>query len=559
MKVPIYINQKQYSVTTNCHAALLRLRDIAKEDDDNNRNSDKAVGKGKNGDKQGPLAVRPTYLWIDAICINQNDAVEKSAQVRFMCQIYRLAEEVIVWLGSSVRDEKRVDEYDETLAFSLIEDLVDDPDMYDDFEAFIEVAQRRDNAKRSWEALTQIFNHPWFTRVWAHQEIVVASKATVLGQYGYIPWDSVEAAAAMIQKHSPNCEGWQSRYIDWGLDKSLWQQIRDCGYRHAWGRCHTKAFFDMDSGFLKGMTLLDLMPTISTYSCTDPRDFVFSVTGLFEAERQQSIVPDYSEPIPEVYTSLAWWAIQEYQNLEILALAELNNYKANISPRLPSWVRYWRCNCEQYRLPYPLYHATLVSKPMTTLTNLSTLEVQGIKVDTVFEILPPDDTETTYHWGYSGEPLSLWRQHFTEYPTGCDPVHAWIRTITADVDNDGSRLTPSQLHRFNSKIRAFSEENSEKDDGVGCLAETIIEFIQAMSCATAYRRFFVSKRGHMGIGPELSRIDDMICVLPGCQVPVLIRKHEGYHVFVGECFVWGLMDGEAMGKERDGYETFRLR
>jgi hypothetical protein len=63
----------------------------------------------------------------------------------------------------------------------------------------------------------------------------------------------------------------------------------------------------------------------------------------------------------------------------------------------------------------------------------------------------------------------------------------------------------------------------------------------------------------MGIGPDLSSVDDMICVLPGCQVPVLIRKHDGYHVFFGECFVWGLMDVEAMkGKDGDGYETFRL-
>jgi hypothetical protein len=335
-----------------------------------------------------------------------------------MCQIYRLAEEVIVWLGSSVLDQKRVDEYDETLAFSLIEDLVDDPDLYDDcesFEAFIQVAQRRDNAKRSWEALTKIFNYPWFTRVWVHQEIVVASKATVLGQYGYIPWDYMAAAAAMVECHYPSCEGCQSRYMDRGLDKSLGQQINSCGYEHAWGRCHTKVFFDMESGFLKGMTLLDLLPTSSTYSCSDHRDYIFSITGLFEAKRQRSILPDYSKTVPEVYASLAWWAIQEYQNLEILALAELNNYTVSVAHRLPSWVRDWRSDCEQYRLPYRSYHAALDSKPMTTLwTNLSILEVLGIEIDIVLEILPPNNIETKSIWGYSGDPLALWRQHFTQ-------------------------------------------------------------------------------------------------------------------------------------------------
>jgi len=40
VKVPIYINQKQYGVTASCHAALLRLREIAEEDGRNDQTSD---------------------------------------------------------------------------------------------------------------------------------------------------------------------------------------------------------------------------------------------------------------------------------------------------------------------------------------------------------------------------------------------------------------------------------------------------------------------------------------------------------------------------------------
>ena len=39
------------------------------------------------------------YLWIDAICINQMDDPEKSAQVRLMTEIYAQAAETIIWLG----------------------------------------------------------------------------------------------------------------------------------------------------------------------------------------------------------------------------------------------------------------------------------------------------------------------------------------------------------------------------------------------------------------------------------------------------------------------------
>ena len=39
-------------------------------------------------------------LWIDAICINQTDPVEKAIQVRHMGDIYRAARKVRVWLDA---------------------------------------------------------------------------------------------------------------------------------------------------------------------------------------------------------------------------------------------------------------------------------------------------------------------------------------------------------------------------------------------------------------------------------------------------------------------------
>ncbi|KAI5366579.1 Putative heterokaryon incompatibility [Septoria linicola] len=46
------------------------------------------------------------YIWVDAICINQNDDVEKSAQVLKMDQVYQKASSVVVWLG---REEDKSD------------------------------------------------------------------------------------------------------------------------------------------------------------------------------------------------------------------------------------------------------------------------------------------------------------------------------------------------------------------------------------------------------------------------------------------------------------------
>jgi len=50
----------------------------------------------------------------------------------------------------------------------------------------------------------------------------------------------------------------------------------------------------------------------------------------------------------------------------------------------------------------------------------------------------------------------------------------------------------------------------------------------------------------MGLGTESLCSSDIIVVLLGCDVPVILRKVEDHYVLIGECFVLGLMDGEAM-------------
>jgi hypothetical protein len=68
---PIVVDQMPFLVHENLFTALLELR-------------------------------RPTlarYLWIDAICINQDDIAERNQQVRIMPHIYSRAKSVLVWLG----------------------------------------------------------------------------------------------------------------------------------------------------------------------------------------------------------------------------------------------------------------------------------------------------------------------------------------------------------------------------------------------------------------------------------------------------------------------------
>ena len=44
---------------------------------------------------------RPRWLWIDALCIDQQNNDEKAIQVPLMSEIYSRAQRVVVWLGKS--------------------------------------------------------------------------------------------------------------------------------------------------------------------------------------------------------------------------------------------------------------------------------------------------------------------------------------------------------------------------------------------------------------------------------------------------------------------------
>jgi hypothetical protein len=86
------------------------------------------------------------------------------------------------------------------------------------------------------------------------------------------------------------------------------------------------------------------------------------------------------------------------------------------------------------------------------------------------------------------------------------------------------------------------------------------DFISAIEASLQFRTLFVTQSGYIGLGPLTMQPTDMICVLLGCSVPVVIRNEApNGHVLVGECYMHGIMDGEAFepGWERE-VQTFNL-
>jgi hypothetical protein len=76
------------------------------------------------------------------------------------------------------------------------------------------------------------------------------------------------------------------------------------------------------------------------------------------------------------------------------------------------------------------------------------------------------------------------------------------------------------------------------------------------------RSFFVSSKGYMGLGPLDAKVGDEICVLLGCNQPLVIRRVGDHHLVVGQCYVYGMMFGEMMDEMEAGklkVETFHFK
>lgn len=132
---------------------------------------------------------------------------------------------------------------------------------------------------------------------------------------------------------------------------------------------------------------------------------------------------------------------------------------------------------------------------------------------------------------------SKYRQSQTKYLGNISVVEAFIRTIITDLDEDYQRVTSSKYARF------WEIDVSQN-------AEWGLE-IFALETATN-RRLLVTDNGYIGLGPIKAEKGDHICIIYGCSVPLMLREVDGWFKLIGEVYMHGLMDGEAVLLEKAG-------
>lgn len=138
-------------------------------------------------------------MWIDAICINQNDYEEKGYQVNMMKEIYARSMRTLIWLGPedfSTHEAifflhnaagkldgmkaKRMERSRKLLRLSRGLREADRPLWYL-AETFLE---------NDHTSVVKLLQRPWFRRIWIVQEVVFAPEAIVMCGMDSMDWDS---------------------------------------------------------------------------------------------------------------------------------------------------------------------------------------------------------------------------------------------------------------------------------------------------------------------------------------------------------------------------------
>ncbi|KAI1392829.1 heterokaryon incompatibility protein-domain-containing protein [Hypoxylon trugodes] len=227
----VLCNGHPFEVTENCWEALAQFR--------------QDIRRSRNTSAE-PSSIA---LWIDAICINQKDEVEKTGQIMMMGEIYKKASSVCIWLGKADSETDEAMDYLENCGF---QDLLDPSENHSYtipqkahsramlrilFLRFIEIlsfavwprnAYKKNRASMclpdqlvSDYAVPVLLGRQWITRVWTLQEAVLNPNPYIQCGSKRLPWRSLIHSVAFISRF-----GWFNEAAHrWIALVKMWNEI----------------------------------------------------------------------------------------------------------------------------------------------------------------------------------------------------------------------------------------------------------------------------------------------------------------------------------------------
>ena len=148
----------------------------------------------------------------------------------------------------------------------------------------------------------------------------------------------------------------------------------------------------------------------------------------------------------------------------------------------------------------------------------------------------------------TGEVMQQWKS--LAQTVSSDPLQFWLTRIT-DRRHD-VRLTSSERQSFCENV----SQGIPSDTGQYHEPNLLLKGPEGGLYWWTHRRFFITKDGRMGMAHSDVEEGDLICVLFGGHVPFVLRKSGPERfTFISECYIHGIMDGEAMKDYQQGRYT----
>ena len=498
----------------------------------------------------------PITIWIDAICINQDDMEERSHQVGMMRDIYQKASRIIVWLGpkSTYSDkamvllhELNIDSITEQMAFAKVHGPTNNIFSLRKFVVPRPIAAAvRDESlpapydNESWEGIAELFHREWFSRMWTLQEIVLANDAVFMcGDKEIALWE-LNNAASLINIHNAKPHT---------TDKKDTVRLELSGYRVIIDILMTRDDY-IKTGKLE---LMGLLTDCWNRKSSDPRDRIYGLLGLVE---ELSISINYQSPVIDVYRAFAEVVITSYKSLNILRMKHYPSVEG-----LPSWVPDWSTVSKQNPPSRAgLYHGAANSKAKQFFGKSGSLTAQGIAVDAI-EFIGAEASITEipiyggFHldWEYmvhgigdlngsfDTEVLKVMRSR--PYISGGSKLEAFARTLVADRWSDqrwsqnASVAVIRDLWEIKHALIQPEVEHRKRAEVLSAQFEDdIARFDISLLQECRHRRLFITVQGYMGLAPPTAREGDLVCVLLGGDVPFILRPSNSNYSLIGESY-----------------------
>jgi hypothetical protein len=280
--------------------------------------------------------------------------------------------------------------------------------------------------------------------------------------------------------------------------------------------------------------------------CSDPRDHLYGVLGIWQTHSQESTIPDdirpnYRAATAEVFRDAIRYNICVEGSLEVLQHINHVSLSEIDSRNLPSWVLDWtpeQVTGERGRIREGFNAGVSDAEGVPEATWLSGdanyMLLRGFRIGRVKKATRTliRDMESAYYDDDDSEPLQLW----------LEDVIALAQEVQDDV-----RPIEIGLVLGAGTVREWDDHMIPPPNPDN---EPALQYLMRQRNRCLYHRFFTLDSGWMCCGPQLVEEGDVVVLIHGAWTPYVLRPDGSNFRFLGPCYVDmpGLMDGEVMGR-----------